>query len=466
MIVLRLAVQFFDASSAMPFLARASSAAPPADFSAGHQHAQGFLDVGLQRDLGAVILGEIPVDETDLHHRKTVRHRIDFAVDRHPQGIGAEHDHEVVGRERLAHLLLQARQRAHEARAFREEMRAIGRRALECGRAQRFGQFSGFLQRIAFDDLVAGDDHRPLGFQDARGQRLQRFVRRTHAGIDPGGAAELDAGLGIEDVAGQRDEHRAHRRRGRDLGGAAHDARQILQPRHLDRPFHQRLGHLHQRAIQHRLHQPVALLLLAGGEDHRRARELCIEQRAHRIAKARRDMDVAGNQFSRGAGKTVGDRDHQALLHRHHIGEIGMVLQRMHDRQFGGAGIAEQMRDALVLQQRKKGRAPGNAIFHSSPPAHGRVGLRGGASWTDDVEACNGARRWLQCALTRVPDAMQRVISAFTRVFDALWLRRAGTHTCASENGPRLCSAPRSRAALRPGHESIQWTALMAALRR
>jgi len=66
----------------------------------------------------------------------------------------------------------------------------------------------------------------------------------------------------------------------------------------------------------------------------------------------------------RGAAKTVGDGDHQAFLHRHHIGEIRMLLQRVHDRQFGGAGIAEQMRDALVLEQCKERRAPGNAILH------------------------------------------------------------------------------------------------------
>ena len=209
------------------------------------------------------------------------------------------------------------------------------------------------------------------------GQRLQRFVRGPHARVDAGRAAELDAGLGIEDVAGQRDEHRPGRRRGRDLGGAAHDARQVFQTRHLDRPFHQRLRHLHQRPIQHGLHQPMPLLLLAGGEDHRRAREFRVEQRAHRVAEARRDVNVAGDQPPRGAAVAVGDRNHQALLHRHHVSEVRMVLQRMHDRQLGGAGIAEQMGDAFVLEQRQKGRAAGNAILHvgSFPPA--RVVARG-----------------------------------------------------------------------------------------
>ena len=78
---------------------------------------------------------------------------------------------------------------------------------------------------------------------------------------------------------------------------------------------------------------------------------LRVVERAHRVAEPGRDMDVAGDEPARGAAETVGDGDHQAFLHRHHIGEVGMVLQRMHDRQFGGAGIAEQMRDALVLEQ-------------------------------------------------------------------------------------------------------------------
>ena len=177
--------------------------------------------------------------------------------------------------------------------------------------------------------------------ENTLGQRLQRLVGRLHTGIDPSRTAELNAGLGIEDVARQRDEYRAGRRRGRDLGGAAYDPRQILQPRHLDRPFHQRLGHLHQRPIQHRLHQAMALFLLAGGEDHRRARECRVEQRSHRVAKPGRNVDVAGHEPAGGAAEAVRHRDHKAFLHRHHIGEVGVVLQRVHDRQFGGAGIAE-----------------------------------------------------------------------------------------------------------------------------
>src|ERR1700721_2169571 len=77
-------------------------------------------------------------------------------------------------------------------------------------------------------------------------------------------------------------------------------------------------------------------------------------------------MDVAGDEAAGGAAIAIGDRDDEAFLHRHHIGEIGMVLQRMHDRQFGGAGIAEQMRNALVLEQGQERRTSSDTIFHVS----------------------------------------------------------------------------------------------------
>src|SRR6185295_18504129 len=98
---------------------------------------------------------------------------------------------------------------------------------------------------------------------------------------------------------------------------------------------------------------------------------------AHRVAEAGCDVDVAGDQLSGGASKAVGHGDDEALLHRHHIGEIGMVLQRVHDRQFGGAGIAEQMRDALVLQQCQECGAAGDLVFHvSSCPPLRRAGWK------------------------------------------------------------------------------------------
>ena len=91
--------------------------------------------------------------------------------------------------------------------------------------------------------------------------------------------------------------------------------------------------------------------------------KLALKSEPIALPRPGRDMDVAGDELARGAAEAVGHGDHQAFLHRHHIGEVGMVLQRVHDRQFGGAGIAEQMGDALVLQQCKECGAAGDLDF-------------------------------------------------------------------------------------------------------
>src|SRR3954469_20162046 len=59
------------------------------------------------------------------------------------------------------------------------------------------------------------------------------------------------------------------------------------------------------------------------------------------------------------------------------------------------------MRDAFVLEQRKKSRTSGDAIFHKSPPAS-RTLRRGIAGTTPNLNhCCNGAPSWLPCAETR-----------------------------------------------------------------
>ena len=101
--------------------------------------------------------------------------------------------------------------------------------------------------------------------------------------------------------------------------------------------------------IEQRLGEAVALLLLAGGEDDRRTRELGVVERPERVAEAGRDVDVGGSELAGRARKTVGHGDDKALLHRHDVVEIGVLGERVHDRQFGRTGVAEQVRYALVL---------------------------------------------------------------------------------------------------------------------
>src|SRR5258706_6157675 len=125
-----------------------------------------------------------------------------------------------------------------------------------------------------------------------------------------------------------------------------------------------------------------------------------------------------------------------------------MLLQRMHDRQFGGAGIAEQMRDALVLEQCEERRAPGNAI-HESPPFPKAVTLGISASCSNLYGRRNGERSWLPCAFeifsNRVPDAVQRFLAVRRRTRTRIAARLT------TNNWPRLSSAT-LRAALRSRH--------------
>jgi len=93
--VARRAVQFFDLSADIPCLARASSAAPPADLSAGI-NTRKVSFTSLERDLGAVILGEVPFDQSDLQMacpRAADRPRCALTS----AAVSAEHDHQIVG---------------------------------------------------------------------------------------------------------------------------------------------------------------------------------------------------------------------------------------------------------------------------------------------------------------------------------------------------------------------------------
>ena len=130
-----------------------------------------FPDVGLQSDLGAVLLGEIPVDQPTCT---------------------------IAGPRAADQLRCKPTSAADRRRARSSDRRATASRDLFCSRvsapmkhglsdrnarhrasttigraAERRRQRCGFLQRIALDDFIAGDDDRTLGLEDTRHQRLQ-----------------------------------------------------------------------------------------------------------------------------------------------------------------------------------------------------------------------------------------------------------------------------------------------------
>ena len=83
--------------------------------------------------------------QADVDDRHAVGQRLDLAPHRHAHGIGAQHDQQIELGQHAAHLLLVAREPAHEAGMLGEEMRAVGRALLVDGRAQRLRELGGGL---------------------------------------------------------------------------------------------------------------------------------------------------------------------------------------------------------------------------------------------------------------------------------------------------------------------------------
>ena len=129
------------------------------------------------------------------------RQRLDLAIDRHAQEIGAEADHRVVRLEAGAHGFLVARQRAEIGWVLAWEMRPLQHRLIIDRAAQHLGETSNLGESVASNDLVAGDDDRPLRAQQPLGERSQAFVRWPHARINPRRLTEIDRAERVQDVS-------------------------------------------------------------------------------------------------------------------------------------------------------------------------------------------------------------------------------------------------------------------------
>ena len=94
--------------------------------------------------------------------------------------------------------------------------------------------------RPALRHDVAGDDDGALGLGQHLGGGGDRVGVAAHARRDPRRFEQIDLGVVLQNVAGQRQEHRSGRRRQRCLHRAVHIARQILEAMHLGGPFDER----------------------------------------------------------------------------------------------------------------------------------------------------------------------------------------------------------------------------------
>ena len=116
-------------------------------------------------------------------------------------------------------------------------------------------------------------------------------------------------------------------------------------------PFDHRAGHFDHRSVEQRFGQSVALFLLACGNDHRRAGPVGVVDRADRIAQTRCDVHVAGGELPRCPGKAIGHGDDDRFLQPEYVGQGRMVVQRVHDREFGSTRITKNVSDAFLFEQ-------------------------------------------------------------------------------------------------------------------
>jgi hypothetical protein len=134
-----------------------------------------------------------------------------------------------------------------------------------------------------------------------------------------------------------------------------HEPRQIGQTMHLGGPFDQRARDGRKISPENRLGGVETLLVLAGGDENGRARLLRVVEHAHGVAETGRDMEIDHRELARGLCVTVRHRHDRGFLQPEQIPQLVLCRERIHQWQFGGAGIAEHDFDALLLEQIEEG---------------------------------------------------------------------------------------------------------------
>ena len=212
----------------------------------------------------------------------------------------------------------------------------------------------------ALRDGVAGDDDRALGLRQHLGGARHRVSIATHPRRYAGRLQQVDIGVVFQNVAGQRQKYRTGRRRQRGLDRAVHVERQVLRAMHLRRPFDERPCQRREVGGEHRLGGDIFEVLLPGGDQHRRVGLHGVVQHAHGVAEPGRDVQVEHRELAGGLRVAVGHRHQRRLLQAEDVADVVLDREGIHQRQFGGARIAEHHLDALLLEQIEEGAFSGH----------------------------------------------------------------------------------------------------------
>ena len=112
----------------------------------------------------------------------------------------------------------------------------------------------------------------------------------------------------------------------------------------------------------------VAVVLLAGRHDQRRAVGASVGEVADGVADTGRRVEVDEGGAARGLRVTVGHADGGRFLQREHVVDVLDAGQRVHERKLGRARVAEDVPDGFRAQDFEEDVAAG--------ARHGRHGTR------------------------------------------------------------------------------------------
>ena len=260
-------------------------------------------------------------------------------------------------------VLAQARHRPREER-MREREAAGARHALERDRAaDQLGELHQLGERVALRHRVARDDQRTLGLREQARRAIDGPAVADDPRGHPRGRAEIHVAHGVEHVDRQREEHRSGRMGERGLGRAPHQPGKIVEAPDLGRPLHERARHRRQVGPQNGLGGGERLIVLSGGEQHRRAG----------LLEPGRHVHVDGGETAAGLRVAVGHRDGHGLLKGQHVADRGLSREAVHQRQLGRARVAEHDRHAFLLEDLEKRLLAGDVCHGADDKRRARL---------------------------------------------------------------------------------------------
>ncbi len=255
----------------------------------------------------------------------------------------------------------------------------------EPGQMHELGvELAGAVARI--DDAAAAIEERPL----CRGDEPHRFADARRIGFELRAVALMADGLGPaigaageQHVLGQVDHDRSRPSRPGDIERLVQNARQVIDVLHQIVV----LGARARDAGGVRLLEGVVAdevgRHLPGEADHRDRIHQRVGQPGDRVGGARpaghqHDADLAGR-----AGIAFGGVDGGLLMPHQDVAQMILLVERVVDRQYGAAGIAENDINALVAQRLDDHLRPNHLLRrHDTSPrpktSRGTKGLRRG----------------------------------------------------------------------------------------